>query len=55
MQIDTKVKQTEITTAIVQIDGGVHFVLVRQDISAIAFLIGDQRIERDVISSLFCS
>jgi hypothetical protein len=54
VQIDTKVEQTEVTTAIVQIDSGVHFVLIRHDISAIAFLVGNKRIERDVISSLFC-
>jgi hypothetical protein len=55
VQIDAEVEQPEVATAVVQVDGGVHFVLVREDIRAVSSLVGDEGIERDVISCFFCS
>jgi hypothetical protein len=46
----------EVAAAVVQINvGGVHLILIRQDIDAVAFLIGDQGVEGDVVILLFLS
>src|SRR5258708_40219665 len=53
--VGTQVEEPEITAAIVQVNGGIDLVLIGQNISAIAFLVGNQSIERDVIRCFFCS
>src|SRR5258708_13803531 len=55
VQVDTQVEQPEITAAIVEVNGGIELVLIGENISVIAFLVGNQSIERDVIRCFFCS
>jgi hypothetical protein len=51
---DPEIQQAEIAAAaIVEIHGGVDLVVIGHHVHAITFLIGDQRIERDVVRCFF--
>ena len=50
---DLQVQQPEVVAvAVVEIHGGIDLVVVRHDIDAVAFLIRDQCVERDVVRRL---
>jgi hypothetical protein len=53
--VDPEVKQAEVASAVIEGHGGVDLVAVRHDIGAIAFLIGDQGIEGNVIAFFLCA
>jgi len=56
VHFDAEIEQLEVAAAVVQINGrGVHLVLIRHDIDAVTFLVGDQRMKRDVVVGLFLS
>ena len=48
VHVDPKIEQAHVTAACVEEHGGIDLVLVGHDVEAIALLVGDQGIERDV-------
>lgn len=50
MHVDTQIKQAEIAAGVLQVDSRIDLVGVWQDIEAVAFLVGNQGIERDVFA-----
>ena len=52
--VDAQVQHSEVAVvAVIQIHVGVDLVVIGHHVDAVAFLVGDQRIERDVVACFF--